>query len=69
MQVGGPVGIMSLDQDINEYYSRHPLKVGMGNRQCSTMGPKSQVRQVTLLLVMTHVHICCTAKHSSLTPV
>ena len=43
MQVGKPVGVMALDQDLNEWYGQQPLKLGMGYRPCERLSPSIQV--------------------------
>lgn len=43
MQVGAPVGVMALDQDVNEWYAQQPLKLGMGYRPCDLLSPDVQV--------------------------
>lgn len=43
LQVGDPVGIMSLDQNMSEYYSQDPLRLGMGLRGCAGLDPAVQV--------------------------
>lgn len=43
-QVGKPVGIMSMKQDMSEFYSQSPLRLGMGSRPCDAVDPKMQVR-------------------------
>ncbi len=43
MQVGTPVGVMALDQDLNEWYGQQPLKLGMGYRPCDLLSPDVQV--------------------------
>lgn len=43
-KVGSPVGVMALDQDLDEWYGQQPLKLGMGYRPCEALSPDVQVR-------------------------
>lgn len=43
VQVGSPVGVMAVDQDLNEWYGQQPLKLGMGYRPCELISPDVQV--------------------------
>lgn len=43
MQVGSPVGVMGLDQDMTEWYGQRPLQLGMGYRPCELLDPSIQV--------------------------
>ncbi|KAA6428036.1 MAG: hypothetical protein FRX49_02697 [Trebouxia sp. A1-2] len=53
--VGTPVGVMALDQDLNEWYGQQPLKLGMGYRPCDLISPDVQVRH---RCTCTNVTVC-----------
>ncbi|KAL0024793.1 hypothetical protein WJX79_007618 [Trebouxia sp. C0005] len=54
-KVGTPVGVMALDQDLNEWYGQQPLKLGMGYRPCDLISPDVQVRH---RCTCTNVTVC-----------
>ena len=49
LQVGEPVGIMTLKQDMSEFYSKSPSQIGMGTRPCEHLDPTLQVLIITII--------------------
>ena len=43
VQVGPPVGVMGLEQDVQVWYGQQPLTLGMAYRQCDRLEPSVQV--------------------------
>lgn len=56
MQVGQPVGVMGLEQDLKEWYGQQPLKLGMGYRPCETLNPSFQVGTPLCFCSLTNIH-------------
>lgn len=69
MQVGPPVGVMGLEQDMQDWYGQQPLTLGMGYRPCDKLDPSIQVGSLLCLLcLMCLLHCFVPADSSWITP-
>ena len=61
--MGNPVGVMGLDQDLNEWYGQQPMKLGMGYRPCELLSPSIQVLHLECSKhsVLDHITFACSA--------
>lgn len=57
MQVGPPVGVVGLEQDMQDWYSQQPLTLGMGYRPCDKLDPAMQVTTLLCLHCLLHCFI------------
>ena len=57
MQVGPPVGVMGLEQDMQDWYGQQPYMLGMGYRLCDKLDPSVQVDSLPCLTRLIHCFV------------
>ena len=51
------MGVMGLEQDMQDWYGQQPLMLGMGYRPCDMLDPSIQVGSLLCLLCLIHCFV------------